>query len=234
MIAVIGDIHGCYYTLKELVKKVKLNYSVTEIYSVGDLIDRGKFSYEVIEYIIEKGIISTVGNHELMFYYYTNVPNNEIGNLWIFNGNETTLASYSGKKEKMNEHLNFIKNLPFYINLPDCFISHAGISSLLKKKLTADPLLKLENFNKIVKKYLDDEHGLIWNRDLLMNLGKLQIVGHTRQAQINYLQNNNTVYIDTSVYTGKKLSSIIIEEGKIIDSLSVQTIPQDIEKKYSI
>jgi serine/threonine protein phosphatase 1 len=230
MIAVIGDIHGCYHTLKELVERIRQSYSVTEIYCVGDLVDRGNFSYEVLEYIKDHGLISTSGNHECMFHYFITDPNNEIARLWIYNGNETTMASYLGKKDKMVEHINYIKSLPLFINLPDCFISHAGVSSYLKKKLTDDPLIELENFHKVIIKYLDDEHGIIWNRDQLMNLGKLQIVGHTRQDKINHIQFNNTVYIDTSVYSGNKLSCIIVEEGKIIDSLSIQTSPLDIEK----
>jgi serine/threonine protein phosphatase 1 len=230
MIAVIGDIHACYHTLKELVEKIRQNFSVTEIYCVGDLVDRGNFSYEVIEFIKDRGIISTAGNHECMFYYFITEPYNELGNLWFFNGNETTLASYADKKDKMAEHINYIKSLPLFINLPDCFISHAGVSIYLKKKLTDDPLMDLQNFCKVMNKNIDDEHGIIWTRDQLMNLGKLQVVGHTRQDKINHIQINNTVYIDTSVYTGNKLSCIIVEEGEIIDSLSVPTFPDDIKK----
>ena len=229
MIAVIGDIHGCYYTLKELVEKTRQNYRQSEIYCVGDLIDRGKFSCEVIDYIRDQGLISTSGNHEFMFYYFVTNPYNEIGQLWGFNGNEATLASYLGKKNKMAEHLNYIESLPLFINLPDCFISHAGVSSYLKNILPDNPLMDSDTFNKVIKKHLDDEHGIIWTRDRLLNLGKLHIVGHTRQEEIKYYQFNDTVYIDTSVYSGNKLSCIIVENGKIIDSISVQTIPQDIE-----
>ncbi len=52
MIAVIGDIHGCFNTLKELVGKVKGKYPGIKIYSVGDLVDRGNFSYEVLDFIV--------------------------------------------------------------------------------------------------------------------------------------------------------------------------------------
>jgi hypothetical protein len=62
-----------------------------------------------------------------------------------------------------------------------------------------------------------------------MDLGKLQIVGHTRQENVNHLKFNNTAYIDTSVYTGNKLSAVIVDEGKIINTLCVNTFPQDIE-----
>ena len=50
-------------------------------------------------------------------------------------------------------------------------------------------------------------------------------MGHTRQENVNQLKFNNTAYIDTSVYTGNKLSAVIVEEGKIIDTLFVKTFP---------
>ena len=51
MVAVIGDIHGCLYTLQNLVEQIRQKYPSIEIYAVGDFVDRGNFSYEVIEFI---------------------------------------------------------------------------------------------------------------------------------------------------------------------------------------
>ena len=70
MIAVIGDVHGCLNTLQELVKKIQSLYPSIPLYCVGDLIDRGNFSYEVLEYIQQEGIKFTPGNHDYMFYYF--------------------------------------------------------------------------------------------------------------------------------------------------------------------
>ena len=230
MIAVIGDIHGCYHTLIELVGRIKRNYPGAQIYCVGDLVDRGNYSFETVDFVIKEGIITTSGNHDFMFYYFITDPDNDIGKSWIFNGYETTLASYSNRQDKIVEHLNYIINLPLYINLYDCFISHAGVSSYFKKQLTPNPLNDEDKFDKIIKDNIHNEHGIIWNREELLDLGKLQLVGHTRQENVNHLKFNNTAYIDTSVYTGNKLSAVIVEEGKIIDTLYVKTFPLDIEK----
>jgi serine/threonine protein phosphatase 1 len=230
MIAVIGDIHGCFHTLIELVESIKRNYPGIKIYCVGDLVDRGNFSYETVDFVMNEGILTTSGNHDYMFYYFITDPHNDIGKNWIFNGYETTLASYADKQDRIVEHLNYIINLPLYINLPDCFISHAGISSHFKKALPPDPLSDEDKLAQIIKNNIQNEHGIIWNREELLDLGKLQVVGHTRQESINHLAFNDTVYIDTSVYTGKKLSAIIVDNGKIIDNLSVYTIPLDIKK----
>jgi serine/threonine protein phosphatase 1 len=197
---------------------------------VGDLVDRGNFSFETVEFVINEGLICTSGNHDFMFYYFITDPDNDRGKSWVFNGYETTLASYSNRQDKIDEHLNYIINLPLYFNLSDCFISHAGVSSYFKKDLTSDPLNDEDKFEEIIKENLDNEHGIIWNREQLMDLGKLQIVGHTRQENVNHLKFNNTAYIDTSVYTGNKLSAVIVDEGKIINTLCVDTFLQDIEK----
>jgi serine/threonine protein phosphatase 1 len=86
------------------------------------------------------------------------------------------------------------------------------------------------NLIRIIKENINNEHGIIWNREELLDLGKLQLVGHTRQENVNHLKFNNVAYIDTSAYTGNKLSAVIVDDGKIIDTLSVNTIPNDIDK----
>lgn len=231
MIAVIGDVHGCFYTLKELVSRIKRFYHGIQIYCVGDLVDRGNFSFETVDFIMKEGIFTTSGNHDFMFYYFITDPSNDIGKNWIFNGYESTLASYSNKQDKLVEHLTYIINVPLYVNLDDCFISHAGVSSYFQKQLNSNPFNEDGILDRIIKENIHNEHGIIWNREQLMDLGKLQVVGHTRQENINHLDFNNTAYIDTSVYTGNKLSAIIVDDGKIIDTLSVNTYPKDIERK---
>lgn len=62
-----------------------------------------------------------------------------------------------------------------------------------------------------------------------MNLGKLQIVGHTRKQDVTYQKWNNVVYIDTSIYTGNKLSAVVIEDGEIIAKHSVPTNMKDLD-----
>jgi serine/threonine protein phosphatase 1 len=67
----IGDIHGCFDSLKELVKnKIQLQKN-DKLILLGDYIDRGNKSKEVIDFIIElleKGydVIPLMGNHEAM------------------------------------------------------------------------------------------------------------------------------------------------------------------------
>ncbi|HSD62723.1 MAG TPA: metallophosphoesterase, partial [Ignavibacteriaceae bacterium] len=221
MIIVIGDVHGCLYTLQELVKKVNKLYPSAPVYCVGDLIDRGNFSFEVIEFVKNEGIKFTPGNHDYMFYYFIKKPASNMGASWIYNGFEKTISSYDNRFEKIPEHLDFISEAPLFYDLAECFISHAGISGYYNSILGPDPLNDIRKLDEEIKKDISNEHGILWTRDDLMNLGKLQIVGHTRKQDITYQSWNKTVYIDTSIYTGNKLSAIVVEEGEIMAKHSV-------------
>lgn len=229
MIAVIGDIHGCFNTLKDLVSKIKKKYPSVNLYCVGDLVDRGNFSYEVMEFIIRRKIKFTPGNHDYMFYYFIKFPKNHLGRAWLYNGYETTLASYNNRYEKIAEHIDLITSQPLFINNDDCFISHAGISVYYRSKVAKDFHTDPNSLKNLIESDIDCEHGVLWTRDKLLNLGKLQVVGHTRQPEVLYIKENNTAYIDTSVYTGNKLSAVIVEKNKILEIISIPTYTEDIE-----
>ena len=229
MVAVMGDIHGCFNTLVKTHEEVKTKYPDIEIYSVGDLVDRGKFSFEVVEFIKTNKIKFTAGNHDLMFYYFISQPAHPIGKSWIYNGSEMTMESYSNHMTKMRDHLAFIKKAPLFFNLKDCFISHAGISSFYKRSVKKNILEKPEELDELLHEDLNSQHSVIWSRDVLMNLGKLQIVGHTRFNDVYTDATANALYIDTSACSGNKLTAVIIEENKLVDTISVDTELIDIE-----
>ena len=231
MVAVIGDIHGCFNTLKKLVGEIRNKYPGILLYCVGDLVDRGNFSYEVIEYVVAENIKFTPGNHDYMFYYFVHEPFSGMGTAWLYNGYESTMQSYNDRYEKINEHLELIKTAPLYYNLDDCFICHAGISVFLKRKLSKNILDDMEKFDKVILEELETDEGILWTRNELLDLGKLQIIGHTRKNEVEYNKENNTAYIDTSVYTHNKLTAIIVEKSQILDTISVPTISEDLPVK---
>ncbi len=232
MVAVIGDIHGCYNTLKLLFEEIKTRFPGVPIYSVGDLVDRGKFSFEVVEFIKENEIVFTAGNHDLMFYYFFTKPSHPIAKAWIYNGSETTMDSYSDHMDIVRDHLAVIIKAPLFLDLEDCFISHAGISSYYKKIFKTDILNTPADLTDVLNDDLNSQHGVLWNRDLLLNLGKLQIVGHTIQQDVNYDEKSNALYIDTSAFSGKKLSAVIVEQNKLIDTISIDTRKEDLNEQY--
>jgi serine/threonine protein phosphatase 1 len=229
MIAIIGDIHGCFYTLKELVNQIRIKYPGIPLFAVGDLVDRGNYSYEVLNFVISQNIRFTPGNHDFMFYYFIKEPASVIGRAWLYNGSEATIKSYNNRMQYITDHLDAIYNAPLFINHTDCFISHAGISSFYKKKVSSFLPGNEDSLDNLLRSEISSEHGVLWTRDDLMDIGKLQIVGHTRQEEITHNKTSNTLYIDTSVYTGNKLSAVIIDDNKILDKFSVSTLNVDIK-----
>ncbi|MGK9476027.1 metallophosphoesterase [Melioribacter sp. OK-6-Me] len=228
MIAVIGDIHGCFFTLKALYEKITEKYPGIDVYTVGDLVDRGNFSYDVIKFVIKNNIKVTPGNHDYMFYHFFKEPSSIFARSWFFNGNEPTLLSYEDHQKEMFEHIDFIKEAPLYFNLDDCFISHAGISSYYEKFLPQDFRNNLELLVPFIKADISTDRGVMWTRDPLLNLGKLQIVGHTKQPEVTFVEDSNAVYIDTGACVGNKLSAVIVDMSNIIDTIDVKTELKDI------
>ena len=228
MVAVIGDVHGCYYTLAELYNKIKIKYEKIPIYCVGDLVDRGRNSYEVIDFIIQEKIKFTPGNHDYMFYHFFKDPTSVFARSWVFNGNEPTLESYEKHSEDIFKHIEVIKSAPLYFNLEDCFITHAGISYHYKKILPADFKKNLDLLESYIYNDFREDGGVLWTRHPLLNLGRLQIVGHTKQKEVNFDEDSNAAYIDTGACVGNKLSAVIAEKNKIVDIIDESTHLNDI------
>ena len=94
----IGDIHGCVHTLKDLLNRVSYSSQTDTLVFIGDYIDRGYFSYEVVDMLIKlqhqvgkDKVVCLRGNHEQMAidaYRHGDYP------LWYRNGGHTTEYSF--------------------------------------------------------------------------------------------------------------------------------------------
>lgn len=229
MIAVIGDIHGCYYTLLDLYNVIKKKYNNIKIFSVGDLVDRGLYSYEVVNFIQSHHILFTPGNHDYMFIAYFKEPGSVFARSWIFNGNEATLSSYEKHASHLNSHIRFLRSAPLFYDLPDCFISHAGISNCYAKFLPVNYKENIDIFEPLIYEDYQTDQGVLWTRDPLLNIGKLQIVGHSKFNEVTLDEEANVLYIDTGACMGYRLSAVIIEKNKVVDVIDVKTNALDIE-----
>jgi bis(5'-nucleosyl)-tetraphosphatase (symmetrical) len=63
----IGDIHGCFNTLQRLLRKVGYDPGGDRLWLVGDLVNRGPRSLEVLRWAAAQGdrIVAVLGNHDL-------------------------------------------------------------------------------------------------------------------------------------------------------------------------
>jgi len=121
---VIGDIHGCLSELKELIKDI--DRSTTRIICVGDLIDRGKDSEGVVDFMRSNNIECVKGNHELMaeecledLYIYRDYPDKSIKDIlnesdWFYNGGNDVFNQYSSIDNLITD-IEWLAKLPLYI-----------------------------------------------------------------------------------------------------------------------
>ncbi len=229
MIAVIGDVHGCYYTLRNLLSRIENKYPLVELYATGDMIDRGNFSADVVQLFIEKDIKCVMGNHDYMFYMSMFKDNEEYKSLWAYNSNQSTIESYLGKESLLSQHLEFIGKLPFFYNLDTVFISHAGIAAYYGPELFNWDKMSDRKWEKFIEKKIEEPEGILWNRLPLLKMKKLQIVGHTRQSGIYYNDKTNALYVDTGAYSSHLLSCAVLDEKGIVELISVPTDPRDVQ-----
>lgn len=64
---IIGDVHGEDVALYSLIGKVTKQDSKAKFYFVGDFVDRGPDSYNVVEYILKLNAVCVRGNHDDIF-----------------------------------------------------------------------------------------------------------------------------------------------------------------------
>lgn len=122
---VIGDVHGCFHTLQKLISRLPNN---AKIIFVGDLCDKGKYSKEVIEFVISGNYACVKGNHEhLMEKYLHDAVQHNKHSPWSTDyryGGIATYESYQDDHDTMQRHLAWIADLPMYIQLQEYFITH--------------------------------------------------------------------------------------------------------------
>lgn len=120
---IFTDIHGCFLTFEKLLKKVPDE----EIVFLGDLVDRGPHSKQVVEFAMKEKVLCVQGNHDHMAwgaYEGASIQGYLLEDIWQNNGADATHRSYGGRIP--NEHLNFLKALPLYLEFPGLLLSHTG------------------------------------------------------------------------------------------------------------
>ncbi len=226
---VIGDVHGCYYTLIDLVDKLPKD---ADLIFVGDLIDRGKYPSKVVKFIRKNRYKSVLGNHEYTFIKFFNEYQSatnfdmlkEKWHSWLFlNGGKKTLESYNlwenfdpSKEilEKVQSDILWMQNLPIYIELDVKYknklpivVSHSNITKVWKYKDNSD---KQEYFLDRATR----ERDLSYDKDSKI----FNIYGHTPNT--NPRANLNSINIDSGCCFGSEdfnyLTAYCIEDDTFI------------------
>ncbi|MFM2062795.1 MAG: hypothetical protein RLZZ507_2465 [Cyanobacteriota bacterium] len=221
---IIGDVHGYYQGLMLLLKEIAPT-SEDQVYFLGDLIDRGPQSAQVVNFVRENNYPCLMGNHEQMLLSVMNNSCNSHQTLqaWLYSGGQATITSYQAAKIPQ-EHLDWFANLPTYIDLGDVWLTHAGV----------DP-------KKSVSEQTSEE--LCWIRDEFHSMElpyfteKLIIVGHTITFTLpgvapgQLASGQGWLDIDTGAYhprsgwlTGLDITNNLVYQANVFSS-SVRTLP---------
>lgn len=194
---VIGDVHGCFYTLQNLLSQ--LPKDATLIF-VGDLCDKGNFSKEVIDFVIQNNHLCVKGNHEhLMEKYMHDAVFHDKHSPWSLDkryGGMSTLESYADAHDTMLAHLAWVASLPMYIEVERYFITHGFALPFYADKNNPDAY---NDF--LLNRY---EEGMDVPKSEVMN-----IFGHCVFDEV--VSGENFYGIDTGCSYGNKLTALCLE-----------------------
>lgn len=197
---VVGDIHGSLKLLDKVLNYVK-DYNPEDVIFLGDYVDRGKESKQVLEKLMQTNYLCLMGNHDNMLLDFVDngdmlsvyndwdmatirsyFPNME--NVFYDGGHNIYAIESNGITSRMNDIIRYkLKDEPtiewlrkrFYIfeDKENIYV-HAGLDlSLLEPRKTSN-----------------DE--MIWHRpnyELENNTGKNIVVGHTIVDEIHKTKN---------------------------------------------
>tara|TARA_B100000378_G_scaffold251829_1_gene226779 strand:- start:3508 stop:4170 length:663 start_codon:yes stop_codon:yes gene_type:complete len=192
----VADIHGNNEKFRKALKSVSLKKS-DKLILLGDLIDRGKKSKEVLDTIILlknsgfKDITIIRGNHEQMLL--DSIENEDKEYIWLKNGGDKTLqsfrANYANQIPKL--YIDLLESSIYYYEYKEYLFVHAGIN------------FELEN-------PLNDIHSLMWTREMSFEnfknskfFDKKIIHGHTpieRKKITESFNNIGIINLDNGVY----------------------------------
>lgn len=204
---IIGDIHGEIALLDGLLAAI-LSNKPEHITFLGDYIDRGPYSREVVDRImgLEVPVNCLMGNHELMLL--SALEDTAFGynsmELWYLNGGEATLQSFgfsgffSFQSQMEERYLDFFRKLRMS-HVTEAgpgkriLATHAGVSPSVP---VADQLL-LKDYQDLQQYMMDKQLNLgdtfLWTREAFFNSseklwdGYVVIHGHTPTAKLKML-----------------------------------------------
>jgi len=216
---VIGDVHGCYYTLKALVKKLPKD---ARLIFVGDVCDRGLHSKRIFDFIIKNEHEMVLGNHERYMLEYAIEILNGGTNRWLKGrmGGKETLKSYKGDTRALLQHIEWLKSIPRYIFIDKYFITHGfGLPYFQRRD-------KFESLDGLTKNRISNKKE--WSHDWesgYEDYDVINIFGHTPYEDVKV--GKNYYGIDTGCVYGGKLTAIELGSMKIVQ---VKLDKRDIKK----
>ena len=198
---IIGDIHGCYDELCDLIDAVGLGKNDRAI-AVGDLITKGPKNREVLDLFSSDGRFSSViGNHD-----------RKIRQRW--RGEPVRLTR--DQRQTLNElepnragYFEFLRSLPFTIDLGSHLVVHAGIRPgvPLGRQMASD-LTEIRTMGADPAK----KRGVPWYQ--VYRGQKIILFGHWRSKRPRLAP--RAIGLDTGCVYGGRLTGYMIESKQLV------------------
>jgi len=198
---VIGDIHGCYDELLEVLQRVGFAPE-DRVIAVGDLTVKGPKSREVLELFIQDSRFSSViGNHDLALVRY-----------WKGETQKLKPSQELAFDELVdNQHLlEFLATLPAYLELESHVVVHAGIRPgvPLNRQSLAD-LVELRTLGPD----RTSREGTPWYD--LYNDKKVALFGHWPSSSPRI--GRQAIGLDTGCVYGYQLTAYVLEDDQFTE-----------------
>ncbi len=226
---VIGDVHGEYEQLVELVEKMHITEE-DSLYILGDVIDRGPEPVKALEYLMTiPNCTCLAGNHEMMMLsnikmllseitedYLDDLSVEELEPLleWLHNGASNTISDFAALSvEEREEIIDFVKDFEVYVELEvngqRYLLVHAGLDNFSKEKKLDE--YYLENF---VWTRLD--YGQKYYDDVIMVTGHTptQVIPKNPNPGYIYKANNHIALDCAACSESGRLAGICLETGE--------------------
>lgn len=194
----IGDIHGCDRALAAVLDAISPTSEDT-IVTLGDYVDRGPYSKQVIDRLIELrsicNLVTIYGNHEEMMRMV--VLEDQEPYEWIRHGGVETLDSYGFRGDLSvipESHRQFLVDLKDYYETDTHLFFHANYDPELEPGDQPEELLR---WVKLTEHFPEPHYS-----------GKRVILGHTHNRQGEIVSFSHVVCIDTYCYGGGVLTAL--------------------------
>ncbi|PYS91423.1 MAG: metallophosphatase [Acidobacteria bacterium] len=198
---VVGDIHGCFAELVELLERVELGVT-DRVVAVGDLIVKGERNREVLElFINDPRFASVLGNHDLALLRH-------------WRGEAVTLKPVQERardelRADRERYAGYLASLPAQINLGAHLVVHAGIRPLVP--LTEQAIEDLTELRTLGPDRTS-RTGLPWYT--MYNGPQTVLFGHWPAPDVRRAK--YALGLDTGCVYGFQLTAYIIETGEFV------------------
>src|SRR5215212_2510390 len=198
---VVGDIHGCYDELVEILETVGFGQD-DRVVCVGDLVTKGPKNREVLDLFMTDARFRTViGNHDLA-----------LRRKW--QGEKVKLkpsqkALHKELKSEKEAYLPFLNKLPFTIDLGTHLVVHAGLRPNVELySQTSEDMTLLRTLGKD----RESHGGTPWYE--LYDGEQIVLFGHWPSPEPR--RGPRAIGLDTGCVYGFQLTAYVVETGEFL------------------